>query len=449
MIDLIIFNSKMRQYFFFFNNKYFIKKFTAKFVTIIFYLVCVFQLESCTSQKVNQTSTDRLYKKENNELNAKYTIYHLNDSISQLFYEISNEVLLYKKTDTSDSFYSHIKVIGRVSSEDNLSLVSDVITFEIKDKQTEAVIRFLKGDILFNLKKGFNYYFDINVIDENKKTIYTSSLFSNKINSDSRQNFLTTNYHNDALFSPYNKMGDVVYLQSLRNQKKTYQVDYFKANFRLALPPFSMEQMAHFSYKPDSTFNVDLIDGKIELTLPQKGFFHLLTNSETKDGVTFFVYESSYPKIKNTEQMILSTRYIMAKKEFDNCMLAVDKKNAIDNFWLEIAGSSERAKELIRKYYGRVQEANKLFTSFQEGWKTDRGMIYIVFGAPNKVTKRKNGEIWTFGEGANSNYLVFSFLKINNPFTDNDYYLERSETFKDSWYQSVDMWRQGRIYLDN
>ena len=40
----------------------------------------------------------------------------------------------------------------------------------------------------------------------------------------------------------------------------------------------------------------------------------------------------------------------MAKKEFDNCMLADDKKGAIDKFWIDIAGSNERAKELIKKY---------------------------------------------------------------------------------------------------
>ena len=439
----------MSRYFFLSDCNFFLKKYIVNFVTIVFYFVCIFKLASCAPQKVNQTSTERLYKKENNGLNSKYTVYHINDSISKLFYEISNEALLYKKTDTSDSFYSHVKVIIKVSSEDNLSIVDDIVSFEIKDNQTEAILKFLKGEVSFTLKKGFNYYFDINVIDEHKKTIYAGSLFSNKINSESRQNFLITNFQNEVIYSPYYKMGDVVYLQSLRNEKKTYQVDYFKSNFKLASPPFSVEQMPHFSYKPDSTFSVDLIDGKVKLKLPQKGFFHLLTNNETKDGVTFFVYESSYPKIKNSEQMVLSTRYIMAKKEFDKCMLATDKKNAIDDFWLEIAGSSERAKELIRKYYGRVQEANKLFTSFQEGWKTDRGMIYIVFGAPNKVTKRKNGEIWSFGQGANSNALVFSFLKIINPFTDNDYYLERNEIFKDSWYQSVDMWRQGRIYLDN
>ena len=418
-------------------------------VICFFVGISLFSLASCTPQKVNQSSTDRLYKKENIELNAKYTVYHLNDSVSQLFYEISNEALLYKKPDSSNYFYSHVKVLLKVSSEDNLSRVIDTASVVIKDRQTDAIVKQLKGVVFFKLNKGFNYYLDVNVIDVHKKTIYTHNLYSNKTTNETRQNFLIANSRNEVLFASYYKPDDVVYIQSNRNKEKLYEVDYFKPNFKLALPPFSIDQMQHFSYRPDSIFSVYAKDDKIELALPAKGFFHLKTNNETKDGVTFFVYESSYPKIKNAEQMVLATRYIMAKKEFDNCMQAADKKSAIDKFWVDISGSNERAKELIRKYYGRVQEANKLFTSFQEGWKTDRGMIYIVFGAPNKVTKRKNGEVWTYGEVGNPNSTVFSFIKVINPFTDNDYFLERSETYKEPWYQAVDMWRQGRIYLDN
>ena len=178
-------------------------------------------------------------------------------------------------------------------------------------------------------------------------------------------------------------------------------------------------------------------------------FYHLQTNDTSKDGVTFYVYESSFPKIKDAEQMILATRFIMAKQEFENCMNSIDKKASIDKFWTSIAGSKERAIELLKKYYGRIQEANKLFSSYQEGWKTDRGMIYVVFGAPNSVTKLVKGEVWTYGELDNQKSTIFAFSKVVNPFTGNDFSLERSESLKLPWYQAVDAWRQGRIYLDN
>ena len=103
----------------------------------------------------------------------------------------------------------------------------------------------------------------------------------------------------------------------------------------------------------------------------------------------------------------------------------------------------------MKKYYTRVQDANIIFSSFKEGWKTDRGMMYIVLGPPNKVSKTKFQEIWTYGELNNRNSITFSFVKVINPFTDNDYYLLRNEMLKDIWYQAVDAWRQGKVYLDN
>ncbi len=418
----------------------------SSYLIFVIGVVCFTQ---CNTQKVNQTTTDRLYKKENNELSSNFYIYHINDSVSQLFYDMSNEVLVYKKTDTSGYFYSNVKLVVKSSLEDNLNAIHDTATVLIRDRQLEVVVKQLKGNFYFRLPTGQKYHIDIQVEDINKRTRYTSSLYADKTSKETRQNFLVTNVLNEVHFNSYYKPNELVNIESIRNTEPLFNVDYFNHDFRLALPPFSLEQPSRMTYRPDSTFSVYSNTQKFQISIPQKGFYHLKTNDNTHDGITFFVYEPSYPKIKNSEQMILATRYIMAKKEFDNCMSASDKKAAIDKFWIDLGGSNERATELIRKYYGRVQEANKLFTSYQEGWKTDRGMIYIVFGAPNKVTKRKNGEVWVYGESGNTNSTFFSFQKVNNPFTDNDYNLERSEVFKMPWYQAVDMWRQGRVYLDN
>lgn len=403
----------------------------------------------CQTQRVRQTSSDRLYKKENNELNAQFVVYHINDSVSQLFYKISNETIVYKKTDTSLAFYSNLKLFLRISNDETLDVTRDTASAVILDRQTEVKVRDLTGSFFFTLKHGSKYHVNIDVFDVNKKVKYTQNVFADKSSKETRQNFLITNWAGEVSFNSYYKPDDVVYVKSDRNQEKVFVVDFFEYKFNVALPPFTLSTMPQFQYKPDYSKNLYLKNDRFELELPKSGLVHLKTNSNTKEGVTFFIYESSFPKIKNAEQMVLATRYIMAKKEFDNCINSADKKVAIDAFWLEIAGSNERAKELIKRYYGRVQEANRLFTSYQEGWKTDRGMIYIVFGAPNKVSTRKNGEIWTYGEVGNPSSVVFTFEKVSNPFTDNDFYLERNEFLKMPWYQAVDMWRQGRIYIDN
>lgn len=412
--------------------------------SIVFFLLFF----SCKSNKVNQVSNDKLYKKENNQLNAQFFVYHTSDSTSQLYYNIPNESFVYKKTDTSDFFFSNVKLFIKLSDTEKL-IKPDTFSVIIQDRKSELTNFEIISSYEFKLPKSRDYLMDIEVIDRNSKSNYVYSLNIEKTSIYGKANFLITNVFNQPNYPSFFKPNDGIYFQSKRNTEKVFQVDYFKTAFRLAPPPFSYELMPKFSYKPDSTFTIYQHEDKFELSLPNKGFYHVKTNIETKEGITFFVFESVYPKIKNTEQMILSTRFIMSKKEFDNCLNASNQKEMIDKFWLEIGGSQERAKELIKKYYGRVQEANKLFMSYQEGWKTDRGMIYIVFGAPSKVTKYKNGEVWTYSNNGNSAEVNFTFNKVINPFTDNDYYLERGEHYKIPWYQAVDMWRQGRIYIDN
>jgi len=58
--------------------------------------------------------------------------------------------------------------------------------------------------------------------------------------------------------------------------------------------------------------------------------------------------------------------------------------------------------ELMEEYYSRVAVANKSFSQYMEGWKTDRGMVYIRFGPPQSIDRqpfnieRKAYEIWYY-----------------------------------------------------
>jgi GWxTD domain len=44
--------------------------------------------------------------------------------------------------------------------------------------------------------------------------------------------------------------------------------------------------------------------------------------------------------------------------------------------------------------------------------------------------------------------LRFVFKKTLSPFSDNDYVLERSDFYKEAYYQAVDYWRQGIVYSE-
>jgi GWxTD domain-containing protein len=164
--------------------------------------------------------------------------------------------------------------------------------------------------------------------------------------------------------------------------------------------------------------------------------------TETKDGVTLYRFYDDFPDITNSFQAFLPLRYLTTNKEFEAMQKNENKKMVVDEFWLKTGGNPARAKLLISKFYNNVRKANIYFTSYIEGWKTDRGIIYSVYGPPNIVYKNGNNETWTYGEKGNLLSIKFSFTKVSNPFSNNDYALNKAPVYKDNWYMTVESWRR-------
>jgi len=141
-----------------------------------------------------------------------------------------------------------------------------------------------------------------------------------------------------------------------------------------------------------------------------------------------------------------SLRFISTNKEYKSISEAEDPQDAVDEFWLDRTSSPDKSRELIRNYYSRIENSNEFFTSHVPGWKSDRGLVYVVFGPPDNIYRSVSGESWIYGNSKSQPNLTFNFTKTFNPFSDNDFRLKRSPEYKSFWYNAVDTWRQGRVY---
>ena len=103
---------------------------------------------------------------------------------------------------------------------------------------------------------------------------------------------------------------------------------------------------------------------------------------------------------------------------------------------------------LIEIYYDRVEEANTFFSGLQEGWRTDRGMIHIVMGVPDKVRDDRWREIWFYGEEGSPNCVIMVFDKRENRLDDNVFVLQRDGSYRNIWDRVVTSWRNGQIQGD-
>jgi len=109
--------------------------------------------------------------------------------------------------------------------------------------------------------------------------------------------------------------------------------------------------------------------------------------------------------IVDLDRAIDQMQYVADREQLDEMKKAPQdkKKDLFNEFWKkkDPTPGTER-NELMEEYFSRVAYANKHFGHYIEGWKTDMGMVYIIFGAPNNIDRHpfeidsKPYEIWTY-----------------------------------------------------
>lgn len=415
--------------------------------TLLFVLITL--IACSTPRNTGYKPESKTYKQEPNAIHAEFTVNHVNDTISELNFKIKSKELLYTRPD-GINFYSNVVISYRLSSTYDSRDFIDSASVRLVDLNNDGTDKFLIGKVKIRARTLKNYFLRATVTDFNRNTDFTKVLFVQKDNDINRQNFVVlSKQSNLPLFTNVVKSNDEVSIIYKDKISVKLFVRYYKRDFALALPPFSEAEVKPFQYQADSTFSVQLSNGRLDFTAAQKGFYHFQLDTAKRDGLTLFNFSETFPEVKKVDELIPPLRFLTTKNEFFDLSSNENKKTAIDKFWLGCSNSTERSKELIRKFYTRVKEANSNFTSYVEGWKTDRGMIYLIQGPPNIIYRDGTRENWIYGEENSVNSVTYLFSKVSNPFTDNDYELERSPSFKQLWFASVDSWRSGRVYLQN
>jgi GWxTD domain-containing protein len=188
----------------------------------------------------------------------------------------------------------------------------------------------------------------------------------------------------------------------------------------------------------------------------QRGNYRLeVSSGEGEDriykAIEFGIKSLHYPSIKSPQELARPLAYLMTEKEYDQLMAIEDPKalkNAIDRFWLSNVQNSNKAREVISLYYERVEEANKQFSNFKEGWKTDTGMMYILFGPPMYVNTYTSQMVWSYSynrEDPETNF-VFDRPKLKTKFYPFDnYILRRNNYYYNVQRRQIERWLSGSI----
>jgi len=410
-------------------------------------------LLSCYSSRNprdREVTSNKPYHRPDNELKLSLFLLHGTGNESFLYYKIDNSQLIYKKEDTNSYFSAKIKFSYKFRPYPEAREILDSGTVVVEDKsEGQASGKILVGYIPFMVTDGQYSYLEVYTEDKFSKKNHTRYLQCDKQNMFSQQNFLIQD-GGEILFTNKIQKGSTVKITNNRINFSEAKVDYFAVDYSLPPPPFSDREPQLYPSIPDSSFIAPTADNhSLLLPVKKQGIYFVRADQASPSGCMVLGVEPNFPKVQSHVQMIAASRFIMNKEEYQKLLDAADKQAAIESFWIGVAGSSDRAKELIKRYYNRVQDANTFFTSHLEGWKTDMGMVYIIYGTPAKTYKTAGMETWEYYIQNGAPPLTFRFEKIKNPFSENCYKLQRSPSYKDPWTIAVSNWREGRVYLED
>lgn len=417
-----------------------------RIASIVFFTALV--LAACsTPQLLERTNLAYLYQSDGLSLRQHFVVFHKSADSTVVFFEGDGGQLLYIKDANYPDYIARLRVKYRLYTDFQRTTLLDSGTVLVTDNKITPEPSQISGQFSVftqNMGSEAKAVLELQLEDLNRGASFTDILQIDRSSPQSRQFFKLQNPNGTLLLGNHLAVNQPFLLYHA-SSATTYSVRFYKRDFPMASTPYAKNEEQSFSYKADSIFTVNAQD---TFRFAEKGFYHFQLNDKDKNGFTVFCFEETYPLVAKKTDLAQPLRYLTTKEEFAK----INSKNAdtikleVDKFWLKNAGNIDKARNQISEYYNRVEDANAYFTSYTEGWKTDRGIIYLVLGAPSEVYRTAFQEIWIYGNPNSSLPFTYTFTRINNPFTNNDLGLVRSLTYRYGWGRAIESWRNGNTF---
>ena len=306
----------------------------------------------------------------------------------------------------ADNGYTILYDLQKADTTHQLDLKVEFETRESISQKSGVTIPYSARTIQFNPEQGHKLVvakITVTTKGKPKEFLYHKSLPKNK------SYYLT--FNQTPVIQPYIRTGSSALLKGA-NPSQTLYAGYYGNPFPAAAPAFSSAQAKVAKViKPDSIFVINP-----ETVFTNKGLYLVQSDTASTEGFAFRV-EEDYPKLGKLQSLVDPLIYVCTKQETDKLKQAGNDKKKFDQVILALTGNEERARNFMRSYFKRIELANQYFSSYKEGWKTDRGMIYVVFGIPDEVYLFEDREIWEYKNenqkhvSSSQNHLRYLILK--------------------------------------
>lgn len=439
------------------KNRNYIGYFSIIF-TILFYTAFI----SCKSTKpVKDTkNVSYLYNPTKNPINPRYSVYNQSDETSVLSVKFFATDLFFSEANPQGVPMAMMLVNVKLYNISQGKMLTDTATLNLNIVKEKGKLDYIYN-LSLNVEKGIEYIAEIKILDKLRLLVIHAFVPFNTLSYYNKYNFTAQSHFSKIrVFNPVLRIDEYINLVYKREPADSLFISFYKPMTVVPDPPSMILPEKTLDYEPERVIALAYSD-TLPMMFPKEGIYLCSVKRDLKDGFTFYNMGASYPSMTIPEVMIEPLAYLATPDEMESLRSAPKTKMALDEFWIKCGGNIEKSRELIRIYYTRVLYSNYYFTSYKQGWMTERGMIYIIYGPPDKIYKSSDGEIWGYKKpviksswggrySVKEEYLYFTFKQRDNIFSDNDFYLSRSETLVTYWDKAILSWRKGIVFrLDN
>jgi GWxTD domain-containing protein len=427
---------------------------------VIILFVSLFSSCRTTQQTIDSKDLSYLYNPTKNPINSLYNVINQTDESSVLSIKFFSKDLFFSEANAQGVPTASLLITVKLFNVTQGRILADTAVYNIGVVEEKGRSEYVYN-IPLKVEKGIEYMAEIKILDRLRLKVDQAFVPFNTLSYYNKYNFKARgHFAKNELFNPVLRVNEYVNLLYARGSLDSLYISYYKPFSEVPDPPSMLLPEKILDYEPEQIVAIHYSD-TIPMMFPREGTYLCSTGRDLKEGFTFLNFGVTYPAMTAPEVMIEPLAYLASRDEVLSLKTAARPKAALDDFWIRCGGNIEKARELIRIYYTRVVYSNFYFTSYKEGWRSERGMIYIIYGPPDKVYKTSEGENWGYRKPiiksswggrykVSDDYLFFNFKKRESLFSDNDYFLSRNETLVTYWDQAITSWRKGIVFrLDN
>lgn len=398
---------------------------------IIWACVLIFFVTGCKlSDPTDYSSVYRIKGNEHTEIS--FYMFHFNDTLSFLYYQLN----VSDQPDNGDTILN-LTIDYKIVPVNDARQIADSSskTLRIGKGAVQAdyfPIKFLKNGI---------YHIFVNAVDLNGDLICNEKSEFAKSDNPDKNDFMVIDDHNHVVHNSNVQEGENFNVVAGGRFNLNGDFCLIKPENSLPKPPYFISDDQDSLIKISELSNGRMKDTTTVNTVENQLLCYKLSDTNSLIPLVF-IANSAFPFVNAVESKISTLRYILAANEYDYIQDSEFKEKALNDFWKMAGGNDARAMTIKKSYYDRVSNANKLFTSYKYGWRSDRGMVYIVLGNPDRVYRERGIETWIYYGLDDGNDLVFDFrMKEIYPGII-DLFLERDIRYKNSWMKRVEALRK-------